>query len=160
MRLRVLTVADLHQSRRHFQWLGEEVKSKRPDLVAFVGDVLSDSAASGGDQVGTEEAAHLLSGLSCPQLVFIRGNHEQEEWPKFVEAWPLNERPLVALDGTAHIFGPLVIVGFPCHTGWEDPWRQTLPKAGNEITLDIALSGRKVLPADHGFWLPPLLRRL
>lgn len=159
MHLRVLTVADLHQSRTHFQWLCDEVKSKRPDLVAFVGDVLSDSGGSGGDQIHTEEAARILSGLCCPHLVFIRGNHEQEEWPKFVEAWPLNERPLVALDGTAHVFGPLVIVGFPCHTGWEEPWRQTLPRAGNEITMDIALSGRKVLPADHEFWLPPLIRR-
>lgn len=75
MRLRVLTAADLHQSRRHFQWLCDEVKSKRPDLVAFVGDFLSDSAAGAGDQIRTEEAAHILSGLCCPQLVFVRGRN-------------------------------------------------------------------------------------
>jgi Icc-related predicted phosphoesterase len=159
MHLRVLTVADLHQSRTHFQWLCDEVRTKRPDLVAFVGDVLSDPAVNHGDRVPTGEAAHILSSLRCPQLVFVRGNHEQEDWPKFVEAWPLDERPLVALDGTAHVFGPLVLVGFPCHTGWEDPWCETLPRAGNEITRNVTLSGRKVLPADHEFWLPPLIRR-
>jgi Icc-related predicted phosphoesterase len=159
MNLRVLTVADLHQSGSHYRWLLDEVQAKRPDVVAFVGDVLSDPRTSQSDRVRTEDAAELLSNLPCPQLVFVRGNHEQEDWPKFVAAWPLHERPLVALSGTVHIVGPLVIVGFPCHTGWEEPWYETLPRVGNEITRDISLSGRKVLSADYEFWLSPLIRR-
>ena len=159
MNLRVLTVADLHQSGSHYGWLLDEVQAKRPDVVAFVGDVLSDPRISQSDRVSTEEAAELLSKLPCPQLVFVRGNHEQEDWPKFVTAWPVHERPLVALSGTVQIVGPLVIVGFPCHTGWEEPWYETLPRVGNEITRDISLSGRKVLPADYEFWLSPLIRR-
>ncbi len=160
MNLRVLTIADLHQSWPHYYWLRDAVDAKRPDVVAFVGDVLNDPSISQRDRVATAEAAELLSILPCPQLVFVRGNHEQEDWPKFVAAWPLHERPLVALNCTAHVFGPLVIVGFPCHTGWEGPWCATLPKAGNEITQDHTLSGRKVLPVGYKFWLPPLIRRL
>ncbi len=160
MNLRVLTVADLHQSGSHYRWLLDEVQAKRPDVVAFVGDVLNHPSISQRDRVATAEAAELLSNLPCPQLVFVRGNHEQEDWPKFVAAWPLHERPLVALSGAVHIVGPLGIVGFPCHTGWEEPWYETLPKVGNEITRDISPSGRKVLPADYEFWLSPLLRRL
>src|SRR6266487_3560063 len=106
MNLRVLTVADLHQSWSHYYWLRDAVEAKRPDVVAFVGDVLNDPSISQRDRVATAEAAELLSILPCPQLVFVRGNHEQEDWPKFVAAWPLHERPLVALNGTAHVFGP------------------------------------------------------
>jgi Icc-related predicted phosphoesterase len=161
MRLRVLTVADLHQSRRHFRRLCAEVQVQRPDIVALVGDVLGvDSCACQDDRVRPEEAAQLLSALRGPQLVFVRGNHEQEDWPKFVGAWPLHKRPLVALYGTAHAFGPLVITGFPCHIGWEGPWCEMLPKLGNHLTHDFALSGRQVLPVDHVRWLPSLMRRI
>jgi predicted MPP superfamily phosphohydrolase len=75
MNLRVFTVADLHQSGSHYRWLLDEVEAKRPDVVAFVGDVVSDSGISQSDRVRTEDAAELLSNLPCPQLVFVRGNH-------------------------------------------------------------------------------------
>jgi hypothetical protein len=53
---------------------------------------LADPAArnSQSDRVRTEEAAQLFSTLPCPQLVFVRGNHEQEDWPKFAGQTHLN----------------------------------------------------------------------
>ena len=78
---------------------------------------------------------------------------------RFVRAWPFETRPLTVLYGTAFAVGPLVMVGFPCMTGPEEYWCDTLPKEGNEITQDLARSGRKPLPANADFWLPDLMKR-
>jgi len=160
MNLRVLTVADLHQSWPHYHWLRDEVQAKRPDVVAFVGDVLNDPSISQRDRVATAEAAELLSKLPCPQLVFVRGNHEQEDWPKFVAAWPLHEPPTPGAQRYCPRFRPARNGWLSVPHSWEAPWCATLPRVGNEITDDFMLSGRDVLPIDHEFWLPPLIQRL
>ena len=157
--LRVLTVTDLHQSCALGEQLLCAVQTHQPDLVAVVGDVLGLPEEQAG-RFTPWAWARFLAALPVAHLVFTRGNHDQEEWGNFVYAWPHEKRPLIALHGTAHAFGPLVVVGFPCHIGWEGPWRARLPKAGNVVTLDPNQSGRKSLPEKTSRWLRPLLRGL
>jgi len=64
MNLRVLTVADLHQSWSHYYWLRDAVEAKRLDVVALVGDVLNDPSIILRDSVPTLKPAELLSILA------------------------------------------------------------------------------------------------
>ena len=158
MILRVFTVSDIHQSRAHYRWLTTAVETHNPDVVAIVGDCLD--FTRNRYEFSIEDCANSLSGLPVKHLVFVRGNHEDRNWWNFVYAWPFEKRPLVALYGSAFQLGPLVIVGFPCHLGDEEPWCQTLPKTGNELSLDSSLSGRRELPHECKHWLPQLMRQL
>ena len=157
--LRVLTVTDLHQSCALGEALLRAVQAHQPEVVAVVGDGLGLAEEHAG-RFTTWAWARFLAALPVEHLVCTRGNHDQEEWGTFVYAWPHQRRPLLALHGTAHTFGPLVVVGFPCHTGWDAPWREMLPKTGNVVTLDPTQSGRKSLPGKTSRWLRPLLRQL
>ncbi len=158
MRIRLLTTADLHQSRLHYRSLVLATKELKPDAVAVVGDAL-DFGDIGKYQFATPECARMLASLPVRHLIFVRGNHEARNWESFVQAWPFETRPLTVLYGTACAIGPLVIVGFPCLTGSEEDWCNTLPKEGNDITQDLGRSGRKPLPADANSWLPDLMKR-
>ena len=153
--MKVLTVTDIHQSAAHYRALHAAVERHRPDVVACVGDFL-DFGARVGSQLSTMECAASLSALNVEQFVFVRGNHEAEDWLNFVHAWPFQQRSLIALHGTAHVLGPLVIVGFPCDLGWDGLWRETLPQSGNLLTPVGA--GRRPLPRNPNRWLKPLWR--
>jgi Icc-related predicted phosphoesterase len=158
--IRVLTVTDLHQSRLLSEQLLTAVKTHEPAIIAFVGDFLNalDPAAS-KEQFGAEEFAEYLAKFPG-KCVFIRGNHEEQNWTNFVYAWPHEKAPLIALHGTAFQAGPLVLVGFPCALGWQEPWCESMPKAGNELSLDPVKSGIKRIPADSDKWLPKVMREL
>lgn len=155
----VLVVSDLHQSRTLFDQLAAAVEEHGPDVLAINGDCL-DFMGRQGSQLTVDETAEFIAKLQVPQIVFTRGNHEQEDWREFVYAWPHEHRPLVALHGTAFTYGPLVIVGFPCGLGWDEPFREMLPKSGNTLTLDFDESGRKSLPDDANIWLRKLLKQI
>jgi hypothetical protein len=116
--LRVLTVADLHQSRALGEGLLRAVRGHQPEWVACVGDVL-DFSGRRGSQFSTPESAEFLAALPVKEMLFCQGNYEAENWPIFVEAWPPERRPPILLHGTARVVGPLAVVGFPCDTGWD-----------------------------------------
>jgi len=155
MHVRVLTAADLHQSRLHYRRLALAVKEQKPNVVALVGDALHFGDV-GKYQFGLE-CAVLLADLPVNHLIFVRGNHEDANWTGFVRRWPFDRRPLTLLYGTACSIGPLTIVGFPCSMGDEEPWCNTLPEKGNEIHLGIAEPARTPLPESDS-WLPDLMR--
>ena len=69
--VKILTVSDLHQSRRLLLDLENAVERHRPDLVAVVGDFLDMSCGDGetDDQMSKAGCARILSGLSCPEVV-------------------------------------------------------------------------------------------
>jgi Icc-related predicted phosphoesterase len=156
--IRVLTVTDLHQSRRHYQSLVAAVHEHRPQVVASVGDVLDFFGVSPGQQCGVAEWAGLLAKLPVEHLIFVRGNHEDANWTEFVAAWPQAQRKLVGLYGTSYTVGPLVIVGFPCLMGAEFTWCAHLAAGSNEMELAPARC-RAELPGNHKLWLPQLLRK-
>jgi len=79
---RILTLGDVHQYRVLLLELDRAVARVRPAAVAFVGDLL-DSNGSGPGMAGLEECAELMAHLQTPELVFVRGNHEEDNWPAF-----------------------------------------------------------------------------
>ncbi len=145
MLLRVLTVAELRQSRGRYQSLRRAVGRHKPDALALVGDFL-DLERRSSDRLGTAQCAAFLANMPVKHVLFTRGNHEGANWREFVRAWPLDWRPLTALYGTAFTLGPLVVLGFPCWMGREKPWANSMPKQGNQLTRDPAKSGRPELP--------------
>jgi metallophosphoesterase superfamily enzyme len=75
--VRILTVADLHQSEKLYGLLGEAVLTHQPDLVVLVGDFL-DATGDDAGKLPIPECARFLSNLPCKEVLFIRGNHENE----------------------------------------------------------------------------------
>lgn len=141
--LSILTAADLHQSRVLYQQLHRAVERHRPDVVALVGDVLDAMQDDRHpDCFSKVECARRLAALPCKEIIFVRGNHEDEGWMPFETAWARTARPLNALHAEAFRLGPLVIVGFPCLLG-EDAF---------------FLGMRPPSPADPSEWLRPILR--
>lgn len=155
MRIRVLAVSDLHQSRELYLQLDSAVKIHRPTVVVIVGDLLHRGDHDGTMLSAPQAAAHLCH-LPVQHLVMVRGNHEDENWNDFLDYWPDFGRPFHALYGSYVCFGPLMIVGFPCELGWEDPWRHTLPRTGSALPCVSWLLGRKRLVANPCKWLETL----
>jgi len=134
----VLTAADLHRTTKLYGQLGEAVAQHKPDVLALVGDFL-DATGNNSGKLNTEEAAQALGRLSCPETVFIRGNHEDSAWFSFAEVWKQSGKELHMLDGSLFSYGPLIIVGFPC-----------LMVHGDGLF--------DAVPADPEKWLPKLIR--
>jgi len=136
----VLTVTDLHQSRKLYEELTLAVSSHKPDVVAVVGDFLHAGEDFEG-RLTVQQCAATFSALPS-EVIFVRGNHEDESWIEFAKNWRSTERPLIALNGEAFRFGPLVAVGFPCMLGDETYF----------------LEGRDPLPYETDEWLMALVR--
>jgi Icc-related predicted phosphoesterase len=141
-KLTLLTVTDLHRRAVLFEALSEAVAERKPDILALVGDFLHAFNDEQG-RVTTEECARLLSKLPCPEIVFVRGNHESANWLFFAEEWRKSGRPLHALNGEVFVRGPLTFVGFPCLMGDETEF----------------IGGREPLAMDPAEWLPKVIRR-
>ena len=81
--------------------------------------------------------------MPVPEIVFVRGNHEDFAWFEFQDAWARTSRKLVALHGEALTVGPALIVGFPCLMGDETAY----------------VGERARLPARASGWLSHLLQK-
>ncbi len=149
--IKVLTVTDLHQVRTLYEQLGKAVDTHRPDIVALVGDFL-DLGRSGSDQLRISECAEFLSRLPCQEVVFTRGNHEGDNWWEFFTAWKRTGRTLNALHASTFVFGPLVLVGFPCLLG-DDTNYVASTRDGEEGEFYPG-----DMSAEPGEWMPELLR--
>ncbi len=112
--IRVLTVADLHQRRSLYEQLETAVALHQPNILALVGDFLN-VWQHGGNFLSVEECARRLNSLAAPEIVCVRGNHEDANWLDF---YP---QRIISLNGNAVASGPLVIVGFPCLLG-DESW--------------------------------------
>ena len=123
--IKILTVTDLHRVRVLYAQLANAVASHRPDIVVLVGDFL-DAGGDHPDQFTTAECAGFLSRLPCQEVVFVRGNHEGDNWWEFIVTWKGTGRPLRALDRAVFVHGPLVLVGFPCLMGDETAFVESL----------------------------------
>jgi hypothetical protein len=86
-----------------------------------------------------------LGRLEGPEIVFVRGNHEDSNWWEFQDAWRSTGRKLVKLHGQAGVFGPAVIIGFPCYLGDDTAFAEGEPA---------------LPPYDPGVWLSKLLKQL
>ena len=136
----MLTVADLHQSRNLYDELVQAVALHKPNVVAVLGDCLH-AGEDFKDRLTVQQCAATLNAQPA-EVIFVRGNHEDENWTEFAMHWRSTKRPLVALNGEVFKFGPLVVVGFPCLLGDESHF----------------LDGRDPLPYETDEWLSPLIR--
>jgi Calcineurin-like phosphoesterase len=110
--IRVLTVTDLHQVADLYTSLEQAVAEHQPDVLALVGDFLHGGLLTPG-HYSVPECASLLAALPS-EVVFVRGNHEGDNWEGFADRWLQTGRTLHIPHEDAVVFGPLVIVGFPC----------------------------------------------
>jgi Icc-related predicted phosphoesterase len=140
--VKILAVTDLHQLERLYQLLGDAITFQRPDVLALVGDFL-DCLGSVEPYLSAEQCANFIAGLEVPQIVFVRGNHEDSNWSNFLIAWTQTGRKLMKLHGESAVFGPAVVTGFPC-------------LLGDEFSF---ASDKEPLPAEHESWVARLLRQ-
>lgn len=155
--IRVLCATDLHQSDFQYQALRQAVVQHKPTVVALVGDFL-DSMAPQGELLPVAECAEMLAGIPVEHVLFVRGNHEDENWGSFVSAWPHESRELTALYGSAHTVGPLTMIGFPCLMGNESHWCKHLSSDRRRMKVDPG-TGVPRLPVDPQKWLPEVLEQ-
>ena len=120
--------------------LSEVVSRHKPDMVALVGDFLHAFDDNKG-RITVEDCAGQLSKMPCAEIVFVRGNHEDEAWWNFADVWNKSGRPLHALHGQVFTRGPLTIVGFPCNMGDETAF----------------IGDREPLAYDSDEWLPEVI---
>lgn len=137
---RILTVADVHQRRVLLAELTSAVERTRPAAAVFVGDLL-DSNGSAPGMTALAECAEQVANLATPELIFVQGNHEEDNWPGFASLLRGKGRRIVTLHGECHRVGATGLLGFPCFEGYEDPF----------------LEGREALPADPMEWLPEVI---
>ncbi len=140
-RMRVLSVTDLHQIKWAYQALEDAVSKHQPVILVLVGDFL-DSGIARSLHYSAQECANRLAALPC-EIVFIRGNHEMENWQQFANCWLKTGRALHIPHGDAVAFGPLVLVGFPCTFGNEEYF----------------LMGRSDVPLEVDQWMPKILEQ-
>ena len=139
--VKILTATDLHRGKRFYDELTQAVAVHKPDVVALVGDFL-DALETIPEQYSNLEAADVLSKLTCQEIVFVRGNHEDFDWWNFADAWAKTGRELIALHGELFLHGPLAMVGFPCGLGDETAY----------------LGSREPLPESPDRWLSKLVK--
>lgn len=104
-RLRVLTAAHLHQTQAHYTALAEAAQKHQPDVLTIVGDAIDALGRSAPAQLSTAACAKILTELPVGHVPFVRGNHEDDNWPGFVRAWPHDRRKLAALYGSIRACG-------------------------------------------------------
>jgi Icc-related predicted phosphoesterase len=129
IKVKCLTATDLHLRPRLYDNLAQAVEEQKPDLLALIGDFLDgdDPSEVKWARLSIEEAARRIAALKC-EVVFVLGNHEPPCWDAFATAWAATGRVLNVLHGSAFIFGPLKIVGFPCLMGGHDFHLQGVPR--------------------------------
>ncbi len=141
IRLRLLTVTDLHRSALLYEQLVHAVRQHRPQVVAFVGDFLHGTRDNVG-RMREAQCAQVLAALPCREVVFVRGNHEDHMWQTFADAWIQTRRRLNALHGEVFAYEAMTLVGFPCFLGTEDAF----------------IDPRNPLPQDPELWLPEVIK--
>jgi Icc-related predicted phosphoesterase len=147
-RISVITVADLHRREDLYADLELAVNLHRPDMVAFVGDLLHAFDDNEGRHT-TAECAKRIASLDCEEMVFVRGNHEDQAWWEFQSAWEGTGKALHALDRKAFASGPMVMLGFPCRLGDQTAF------------VESASPGQNDQKEGQGWetWLRPVLRQ-
>ena len=136
----VLTVTDLHRRSVLLQELQDAVVRHQPTIVAFVGDFLHAFDDNEG-RVSVGDCAQVISKLPAEEIIFVRGNHEDEAWWEFAKSWNAIGRPLRALHGECFSHGPMTVLGFPCLLGDESPF----------------LGARPLLALEPDEWLPQVI---
>jgi len=148
----LITVSDLHRRSVLLHEFNAAVVRHKPSIVALVGDFLHAFDDNEG-RVSVEECAHLISTLSADEIIFVRGNHENESWWEFANVWNAIGRPLRTLYGELFSHGPMTLVGFPSLRGDQSAFigdRPPLALNPDEWLPEVILPGGR---AARTLWL-------
>ncbi|MBX7209388.1 MAG: metallophosphoesterase [Verrucomicrobiaceae bacterium] len=145
MSARILVVTDLHQRAVLYSALVRLCEQSKPDAVILGGDFLHGTGLlpyGRTRQLTPALCAVELQGLSAP-VFFVRGNHEDENWFEFRDAWrAMRDRTPNRLNGDLAVIGDAGVVGFPCTMGQETAFSEGRPLGGDHYThwLDLLLA--------------------
>lgn len=128
----ILTVTDIHRRADLYAALELAVSHHQPDVVAFVGDFLHAFDDNEG-RLTTSEYASRIASLDCKEVVFVRGNHEDDAWWEFHSTWQKTGKSLNALDRKAFASGPMVMLGFPCRLGDETAFVESVSPGQSDL---------------------------
>ncbi len=141
---RVLIATDLHQRAVLYEALVKLCDEVKPDAVVLGGDFLHGTGLlpyGRTRQLMPTQCAVELQAVSVP-ILFVRGNHEDENWLEFREAWrSLRQKAPLRLNGSFAEIGSVGVIGFPCAMGQEEAFSEGEPLGGEH----------------YGYWLPTLL---
>ena len=151
-KITLLTAADLHRSESLLNELRDAVARHQPNIVALVGDFLHAGDDNKG-RVSVTECAKKLASLPCSIILFIRGNHEDEAWPEFADAWGKTGRPMYQLHGEVFTFGQLAIIGFPCSLGDESAFVKNCSPLPDESAEWLSAIMNSIGTAARTIWL-------
>lgn len=161
-RVKILTVSDIHSSDALLGDLHDAVARHKPDVLGCIGDILDADGTDPG-MIPPNECAGRIAALPVEHIVFVRGNHEHSNWTEFADCWRRSGRQLISLHGEAFVYGPLVIVGFPCLLGEEDAFRGPRPVLTDDPETWLRRLRKQFGNAMRSLWLmhePPLGTRL
>ena len=141
---RVLIATDLHQRAVLYEALVKLCDEVKPDAVVLGGDFLHGTGLlpyGRTRQLMPTQCAVELQAVSVP-ILFVRGNHEDENWLEFREAWrSLRQKAPLRLNGSFAEIGSVGVIGSPCAMGQEEAFSEGEPLGGEH----------------YGYWLPTLL---
>lgn len=148
MSTRILVVTDLHQRAVLYAALLKLAAEIKPDAVILGGDFLHHTGLSPygeTSQLVPTQCAVELQEIAAP-LLFLRGNHEDENWFEFRDAWKsLRTSTPARLNGSFAMIGGVGVVGFPCFMGYQQPFSEGEPLGGKHYQFWF-----KHLLADYG----------
>lgn len=127
MPTRILIVTDLHQRAVLYEALIRLAGGIKPDAIILGGDFLHHLGLQQYGktrQLTPGQCAEELQAIGAP-MFFVRGNHEDENWFEFRDAWnSLKAAAPVRLNGGIAKIGEIGVVGFPCLMGHEQPFSE------------------------------------
>ncbi len=133
MSARILIVTDLHQRAVLYAALLKLAAEIKPDVVILGGDFLHGTGLppyGSTPQLTPMQCSVELQEIAAP-LLFVRGNHEDENWFEFRDAWKaLHTSAPVRLNGGFAMIGDIGVVGFPCAMGHEAAFSEGDPLGG------------------------------
>ncbi|MCF7786553.1 MAG: metallophosphoesterase [Prosthecobacter sp.] len=145
---RILVATDLHQRAVLYDALVKLASKVKPDAIILGGDFLHGTGLlpyGKTSQLTPTLCAVELHAIEEP-LLFVRGNHEDENWFEFRDAWrSLHASAPIRLNGGYAMIGEVGVVGFPCAMGQEEAFSEGEPLGGEHYQYWF-----KHLLADHG----------
>lgn len=148
MSTRILIATDLHQRAVLYKALIKLDAEIKPDAIILGGDFLHHTGMlpyGETPQLTPTQCSEELQAIAAP-LLFVRGNHEDENWFEFRDAWKsLRTSAPVRLNGGFANIGGIGVVGFPCFMGYQMPFSE-----GERLGCERYQYWFKLLLADHG----------
>lgn len=133
MSARILIATDLHQRAVLYAALLKLAAEIKPDAIILGGDFLHHTGLlpyGEPPQLIPTQCAVELQEIAAP-LLFVRGNHEDENWFEFRDAWKsISNSSPVRLNGSFAMIGGVGVVGFPCFMGYQQPFSEGEPLGG------------------------------